>query len=259
MTNRRWSGCAAAITLLLSAPTASVAATMDDLVRAYPDFLIGFDSSNLIWRDGTQMPADDGRPDKSMKEQLRNGSILDQLRLPYPAGAPFAPSPRQDPGRVRNKAFFDKMYGDCRLGEVAPALVPVIWLPNTWGHILSITSINGVNRRLAAISRELDGLPTEDKKYLYPPGGTYACRSVSDTGQTSMHAWGAAIDINPAFSDYWLWHRAANSTSAYVNRIPPEIVAVFERHGFIWGGRWVHFDTMHFEYRPELLINGPNK
>ena len=38
-----------------------------------------------------------------------------------------------------------------------------------------------------------------------------------------------------------------------VNRIPYEIVEIFERHGFIWGGRWYHFDTMHFEYRPELL------
>src|SRR5690242_16362928 len=27
----------------------------------------------------------------------------------------------------------------------------------------------------------------------------------------------------------------------------------FEQHGFIWGGRWAHYDTMHFEYRPELL------
>jgi hypothetical protein len=24
-------------------------------------------------------------------------------------------------------------------------------------------------------------------------------------------------------------------------------------HGFIWGGYWYHYDTMHFEYRPELL------
>mgnify|MGYP002637708491 CR=1 FL=1 len=24
-------------------------------------------------------------------------------------------------------------------------------------------------------------------------------------------------------------------------------------NGFIWGGRWFHYDTMHFEYRPELL------
>ncbi|WP_233144810.1 M15 family metallopeptidase [Campylobacter pinnipediorum] len=21
----------------------------------------------------------------------------------------------------------------------------------------------------------------------------------------------------------------------------------------MWGGRWKHFDTMHFEYRPELF------
>jgi hypothetical protein len=40
----------------------------------------------------------------------------------------------------------------------------------------------------------------------------------------------------------------------YRNRFPYEIVAIFERHGFIWGGKWGHFDTMHFEYRPELLI-----
>jgi hypothetical protein len=248
-----WHGCAAAIALLLCAPAASNAASMDDLLRAYPDALAGFDGAKLIWRDGTRMPADDGRPDKSMEEQLRNGSILDQLRLPYNAGAPLLPPPQQDPGRVRNRAFFDKMYGDCRLGQVTPKLVPVVWLSNTWGHVVRITSVNGVDRELAAISRDLDELPAEDKKYLYPLGGTYACRSVADTGQTSMHAWGAAIDINAAFSDYWLWHRANGGIAAYANRIPAEVVAVFERHGFIWGGRWAHYDTMHFEYRPELL------
>ena len=30
--------------------------------------------------------------------------------------------------------------------------------------------------------------------------------------------------------------------------------ARFETHGFIWGGKWYHYDTMHFEYRPELLM-----
>ena len=24
-------------------------------------------------------------------------------------------------------------------------------------------------------------------------------------------------------------------------------------HGFIWGGKWYHYDTMHFEFRPELV------
>jgi hypothetical protein len=34
--------------------------------------------------------------------------------------------------------------------------------------------------------------------------------------------------------------------------MPQEIIDIFERHGFIWGGKWYHYDTMHFEYRPEL-------
>jgi hypothetical protein len=263
-------------------PATTVAASMDDLLRAYPDALASFDGSNLVWRDGTRMPVGDGSvgdgsledgplgqsianrsianrsmPNKSMEQQLRHGSILDQLRLVYPAGAALLPPPQQDPGRVRSRTFFDKMYGDCSAGQVAPKLVPVVWLPKTWGHTVSVTSVNGVARQLNAISLELDTLRAADKQYLYPLGGTYKCRPVADTGQTSMHGWGAAIDINPAYSDYWLWRRDPAGTPAYRNRIPPEIVAVFERHGFIWGGRWAHFDTMHFEYRPELLGYDP--
>jgi hypothetical protein len=243
--------------LLFTSPT--VAASIQDLLRAYPDALMGFDGSDLIWRDGTRMPVADGRPDKSLQEQLRQGSILDQLSLTYPAGAPILRAPQQDPGRIRNQTFFNKMYGDCRAGQVTPKLVPVIWLPNTWGHTIRITSVNGIDKQLTAISQELDNLPPEDKKYLYPIGGTYNCRPIADTGQSSMHAWGAAIDINTTYSDYWLWRRTANGPAPYTNRIPPEIVTIFEQHGFIWGGRWEHFDTMHFEYRPELLPQDPKQ
>ena len=137
---------------------------MDDLLRAYPDALAGFDGTDLIWRDGTRMPVTDGRPDKSMEEQFRNGSILDQLRLAYPAGAALLPPPQQDPGRIRNRQFFDKMYGDCRAGQVLPKLVRVVWLPKTWGHAVSITSVNGADQQLTAISRELDDLSSEQKK-----------------------------------------------------------------------------------------------
>jgi hypothetical protein len=230
---------------------------IDALLRAYPDELASLVGTNLIWRDGTRMPVSDGRPDKTLEEMIRGGSILDQFHFPYPRGAPLLP-PTGDPGRIRNRAFFDKMYGDCRLGQVTPKLVPIVWLPTTWGHSIRITSVNGVDQQLAAVSRELDALPAEDKKYLYPIGGTYFCRNVADTGQPSMHGWGAAIDINTHYADYWLW-RSGNEDDVppYVNRIPPEIVTIFERHGFIWGGRWRHFDTMHFEYRPELLDEGP--
>ena len=231
----------------LSTAAPSHAATLADLVRAYPEALARVDGTDLIWRDGTRMAAGPAHPGLDGADNPQGGSILDQLAAPYPAGALDA-SPQGDPGRVRNPAFFDKLYGDCRRGQVAPQLVPVVWLPNTWGHTVSITSVGGVDRRLAAISRELDELPAGDKRFLYPSAGTYNCRTIAGAAQPSMHAWGAAIDINTAYSDYWRWRHGA-----YRNRIPASIVAVFERHGFIWGGRWSHYDTMHFEYRPELL------
>ncbi|HYZ61245.1 MAG TPA: M15 family metallopeptidase [Acetobacteraceae bacterium] len=243
-----WLRRARATLVLLGLAGTARAASVEDLVRAYPDFLSGFDGVNLVWRDGTRMRVGERWLGRSMEEALLHGSILDQLALPYPAGAPILP-PADDPGRIRNQALFEKMYGDCRAGQVAPNLVRIVWLPKTWGHEVSITRVNGVDRRLQAVSRELDELPAQYKRYLYPIGGTYNCRPIAGTDRTSMHSWGAAIDLNPAYADYWRWGQG----SAYRNRIPPEIVAVFERQGFIWGGRWSHFDTMHFEYRPELL------
>jgi len=70
----------------------------------------------------------------------------------------------------------------------------------------------------------------------------------------SMHAYAAAIDINTRHTTYWQWVKPGpDGTYRWSNEIPREIIAIFEKHGFIWGGRWYHFDTMHFEYRPELL------
>jgi hypothetical protein len=246
----------AALAFLFSGIAGTAAAgdgtALDALIRAYPEQLAGYDSTYLIWRDGTRMPLSDGQPHKSFEEMLRHGSILDQIRLPYPVGVGNAALiPRSDPGRIRNRAFFDKMYGDCWKGEVTPRLVPVDWLPRSWGHTIRVTSTNGVAERLAEISVELEALPAPVKRYAYPSAGAYNCRTVADTREPSMHSWGAAIDINAAYSEYWLWPRAAS-----VNTIPAEIIDIFERHGFIWGGKWSHYDTMHFEYRPEL-VNGP--
>jgi len=233
-------------------------AALDSLVRAYPDYLAGHDATDLIWRDGTRMPLSDGRPTGDFAEMLRRGSILDQIRLPYPAGAMATlAAPSGDPGRVRNRALFDKMYGNCWRGEVRPRLVKIVWLPRSWGRTIEVTSVNGVAERLAEVSEEVNALPDSLKRYAYPPAGTYNCRTVADTGQPSMHAWGAAIDISTAHADYWLHHRSATDDAGYVNRIPVEIVDIFERHGFIWGGKWSHYDTMHFEYRPELLNGQP--
>jgi hypothetical protein len=250
VTKRRSSAALVCLLLASAAPARAQDAALDKLVRAYPDVLVSQDGKVLVWKDGTRMPVSDDRPDKSFDDKLRHASILDQLSLPYVKGPlDKPPGPQDDPGRFRNSAFFDKMYGDCSKGEVQKKLTKVPWLPKSGGGSVQITSVNGVADRLRAVSGELDGLKPELKKFAFPSAGTFNCRTVKDTGVRSMHAWGAAIDLNTAFSDYWLW----SPKVPYRNRMPMEIVEIFEKHGFIWGGKWGHYDTMHFEYRPELM------
>lgn len=53
----------------------------------------------------------------------------------------------------------------------------------------------------------------------------------------STHSWGIAVDIN--------WATNAPGTRGDMDT---GIVAVFERYGFEWGGRWSLKDPMHFQY-----------
>jgi len=103
-----------------------------------------------------------------------------------------------------------------------------------------------VGREIAAL---LAARP-ELKKYLFP-ASTLAWRAIAGERRLSMHALGIAIDLNPKLGPYWGW--AAPGAPSPAKSYPLEIVEIFERHGFIWGGKWREFDLMHFEYRPELL------
>ncbi len=144
------------------------------------------------------------------------------------------------------------MYGDCRKNEVVKKLRSVEWLPAHHGGRVTITSVNGIDKALVAVSRELDQLPPELLKFLMPTAGTYNCRTVAGSSVRSMHGTGAALDLNVRYSDYWRWSKEP-SHPIWSNQIPMPIVRIFEKYGFIWGGYWYHFDTMHFEYRPELI------
>src|SRR5205807_47664 len=77
--------------------------------------------------------------------------------------------------------------------------------PRHQGGRVMITTANGVDKALDAVSRELDQLPGGQIKYLEPSAGTYNCRAIAGSTARSMHAYAAAIDVNTAFSDYWRW------------------------------------------------------
>jgi D-alanyl-D-alanine carboxypeptidase len=238
-----------------TAPVRDTAADIARLIAAYPAFLDRVDGNVLVWKDGTRMTIDDGRGAKDHEALLASADIKDMFYTPYPVGRTREPPGRNaDPGRARNSAFFNKMYGDCQAGGVASNLVDVVWLPKKWGKPLKATRINGVAAKLAAVSAELDALPLQFDQFLFPSAGTYVCRPIAGTTRVSAHGHGIAIDIATKPAHYWLWSGGkAGAAIPYRNAIPFEIVEIFERHGFVWGGKWYHYDTMHFEYRPELM------
>jgi len=223
------------------------------LVAAYPDHLRGTEGDALVWADRARMPIGAGQPTRPFEEMLRSASIADQLRQPYEPGPLAAPPPPgHSPGRIRNSAFFRKMYGDCRDPRSVPPLTRITWMPRTRPQAIGVTTVNDVATRLGRVIAALEAMPDRVKAHLTPSAGSFNCRDVADTGLPSMHASGAAIDIGTRGSDYWAWSRSRGEL-VHRNRIPPEIVEAFEAERFIWGGKWYHYDTMHFEYRPELF------
>lgn len=251
------------LALALSMAFASAAMadpTLDTLVAAYPDFIAGYDAKDLILKNGQHIALSDGAANKTPQQRIEKADIRDMFVMPYTLGAHYKQpaTPADDPGRARNQALFDAMYGDCTKGQVK--LKTIQWLPGLGGGTLRVATANGVADRLEAVSRDLEALPAKFHVYLKPSAGTFNCRVIAGTSRMSMHAYAAAIDINVKFTDYWRWGGAKKETDkvSYKNRIPMEIVEVFEKHGFIWGGKWYHYDTMHFEYRPEIIALSKN-
>ena len=66
----------------------------------------------------------------------------------------------------------------------------------------------------------------------------------SKSNKFSTHAFGLAIDFNARMNGYGLEHAKME--------MHPDIVEVFETHGWQWGGRWVYSDGMHFQWTQPL-------
>ncbi|MFW2515902.1 M15 family metallopeptidase [Aliarcobacter butzleri] len=226
------------------------------LIKAYPNFLKEYSNNQIIWNDDTKMIFDEKKEYKSYEDSLNNASLKEQLTTKYikvKENKNYIPNFNEDAGRARFEPFFQKMYGKTQK-DVEKNLVKIKWLPKSQNKTLAVTKINDVDKKLEAISNELENLPLDLKKFVLNPSGVYNYRKISRTNRLSVHSFGIAIDINLNFSNYWQWDEKDGKIE-YKNKIPLEIVEIFEKYGFIWGGRWYHFDTMHFEYRPELLVD----
>ena len=223
---------------------------LDLLRRFYPEAVKSIEANGLVLSDGTRLIYDDGRA-KDEETALNDPDIKDMLAQPYPLARVSAePAPGFHPGRRRVTAFFKAVYGH-DAAEVKANLVPVRFLDTT----VLFNSRSGAAQALEAVGRDLERLSAahpEFKPRLLPISGTFAWRAIAGTERLSMHSFGAAIDLNAKRNTYWQWYTGDNPLGLRT-AFPPEVVEAFERHGFIWGGKWAEFDIMHFEYRPELI------
>ena len=100
-----------------------------------------------------------------------------------------------------------------------------------------------------------------DELYIFY---SFQQKQVIGSKNQSFHSYGLALDLVPKSYKgkhvYWKWSRVLDRQNWF--RIPlkrrwhppQEVIDAFENNGFVWGGKWYHFDTIHFEYRPEIIM-----
>jgi len=88
--------------------------------------------------------------------------------------------------------------------------------------------------RAALLEVEARGLASEINPDEY--AGCYYPRFIADTTSLSNHSFGLALDLN-----------VPGNGRGTVGDIDRDVVAVFKKWGFAWGGDWRWTDPMHFE------------
>lgn len=223
---------------------------------AYPRLIFSADGNALSANDGTTwLPLDGPRAHLSPTQQLAEPTILEQFIYDYPLT--FDLKARRaawnDPGRLRNEAFFQALYFPSK-AEARASLETVDLWPLSKRQV-QITAKGGVSCQLSAVRDVL--APEADRlaRFFAQPGGGFNWRPISGTQRLSPHSYGIAFDIDPALGGYWKWAGVSEGNAEnYETGVPADLVRAMERFGFIWGGKWHHYDGMHFEFRPEIII-----
>lgn len=161
----------------------------------------------------------------------------------------------------RNPEFYDTLWQSHTREESAANQVQISFLGKTFSVHRELEG------RLIKIDALIRGAAKTDpavQSFINEIGsiGAWNWRNVAVTASRSYHSYGAAVDILPknlkGMATYWQWEADKSAEwykIPYTKRYhpPPAVVKIFEQYGFCWGGKWPLFDTMHFEYRPEIM------
>lgn len=224
------------------------------LFIAYPTLRFDDDSSTLLTEEGVIVPAADPTGRKP-SDLLNDPTLGDQFAYLYDLSNALTARETafHDAGRIRNEAFFKALY----FADAASAQAGMVTV--SAGAIgpsqFQVTEKHGVACQLQAALAALATGPAELAPFFTSVGGGFNWRRIAGTNRLSPHSFGIAFDINAQLGQYWKWSGAPEGqVGQYDNKLPWRLVETMERFGFIWGGKWHHFDGMHFEYRPELIV-----
>jgi len=234
--------------------------TVEALAKSYGPLIDGVErwGDEIVLRvRGRPIFYRDGRMLK--EEHLLRASDFTSIFYGYEQGPLAEPGPHRPPQHLATD-FLDAAIGDTE-HEVRASSEWVSFLGHrVFVQTLCAEPLRRVEDRIGEHALESD----EVRDFLSQIRVIYSMkrRVVKGSGNRSYHAYGLAIDIIPASYGgkhvYWLWSskivRDWGDIPLSKRWHPPEqVIEAFEENGFIWGGKWYRFDTVHFEYRPEIL------
>ncbi|HOJ50617.1 MAG TPA: M15 family metallopeptidase [Spirochaetota bacterium] len=178
----------------------------------------------------------------NVSHYLTANDILSIFSPIYIMGKDFIIS---DAGRTRPYYLFNLVYGKNK-EEIEKNLVDVNFLRKK----LKFNKKNNAALNLQLALNEIEMLIKKKPEFIpfVKNAQTYNYRLIKNESVLSAHSYGIAIDFVYQGNSYWIWDKEIKTN------LPYEIIEIMEKYGFIWGGKWEHFDTMHFEYRPEFLF-----
>lgn len=230
------------------------------LMLAYPEFISGVERGSnkevyVLMKSGKKLLYDDKR-EKTYDQKLADADLQDTMEMLYPLNdISELMKDNYDPGRVRSYALLNEVYGGSKQ-KIEQNLKGV----SIGGKVCSFNKINGAADALQQAAKEISILAESNNKIysnVFPVNGTYNYRVIAGTNQLSPHAYAIAIDFKSDKRDYWKW-ASREQGQKRIDEYPRDFVRALEENNFIWGGKWAHFDILHFEYRPELIIKAKN-
>lgn len=231
------------------------------------DWYMTIGGKRLYWAKGRLLPAADAGDYAKWRpyvDYLYPRSIPDSAGFPpelLERLSPRALAERRKSAPGYHVAFYDALYD----GKTRRRIESHIKRFDYLGKRVSVhESVVAPLKRVEAKIRALAKKDAEVERFLASISSVegYNWREISDSPTRSNHSWGIAVDILPRNwgkkNIYWNWVSYWNDRWMMIPTdrrwAPPDaVIAAFEEEGFIWGGKWLLWDTMHFEYRPELL------